>query len=235
MEKRMLTAQTNGSSTGPEVSHDADALLAFQAPYLTMKLVRLGVADSEAQAAQLFAEVKKYLALVARDPEREVPMFSTRVDQVWHEFVLFTREYAEFCARHAGRFLHHAPLEAAPRAGAARRPPLTFEEFRGAYEGYFGALSPLWLDELALTPETRLGWSSWGAPLVVSREGDHAVLRRDDPSQVLCKVSARAMAALAFIAEHRFFLVRELPGLRADDERLELCRPLVEFRLLTLG
>lgn len=232
----MLTAQTDSRSREPEAAHDTRALLAFEAPYLTKKLLRLGVADSEAQAAELFAEVKKYLALIARDPEAELPMFSTRIDQVWHEFVLFTREYAEFCVRHAGRFLHHAPLEAAPAASAARRPPLTFEEFQRAYEACFGALSPLWLDELALTPGTRLGWSSWDTPLVTAREEGHALLlRRQDPPQVLCKVSARAMAALAFIAEHRFFLVRELPGLRADAERLELCRPLVKFRLLTLG
>ncbi|MEV6906663.1 hypothetical protein [Amycolatopsis sp. NPDC051071] len=27
----------------------------------------------------------------------------------WHTFVLHTRDYADFCARIAGRFLHHVP------------------------------------------------------------------------------------------------------------------------------
>ena len=32
-----------------------------------------------------------------------------RVDWMWHTFALFTLDYAEFCHRHFGRFLHHVP------------------------------------------------------------------------------------------------------------------------------
>jgi hypothetical protein len=31
------------------------------------------------------------------------------VDEVWHEHILHTREYAEFCCRALGNFLHHVP------------------------------------------------------------------------------------------------------------------------------
>jgi len=31
------------------------------------------------------------------------------VDELWHTFVIFTREYATFCDAVAGRFLHHVP------------------------------------------------------------------------------------------------------------------------------
>ena len=34
---------------------------------------------------------------------------SAQVDVGWHTFILFTLEYAEFCQRIAGRFLHHVP------------------------------------------------------------------------------------------------------------------------------
>ncbi|WP_119731749.1 glycine-rich domain-containing protein [Thermomonospora amylolytica] len=34
---------------------------------------------------------------------------SRAVDVGWHTFVLHTREYAEFCDRIAGRFIHHTP------------------------------------------------------------------------------------------------------------------------------
>lgn len=34
---------------------------------------------------------------------------SARADIGWHMFILFTREYAEFCQHIAGRFLHHVP------------------------------------------------------------------------------------------------------------------------------
>lgn len=33
------------------------------------------------------------------------------VDEVWHAFILFTREYEEFCSTAVGRFVHHAPPE----------------------------------------------------------------------------------------------------------------------------
>ncbi|MFC9971659.1 glycine-rich domain-containing protein [Spirillospora sp. NPDC127200] len=36
---------------------------------------------------------------------------SETVDIGWHAFILHTREYAEFCQRVAGRFVHHAPNE----------------------------------------------------------------------------------------------------------------------------
>lgn len=34
---------------------------------------------------------------------------SRTVDLGWHVFILHTREYAEFCNRVAGRFIHHVP------------------------------------------------------------------------------------------------------------------------------
>lgn len=40
---------------------------------------------------------------------RHVGMPSKAVDDAWHEFILMTREYAGFCTRAFGGFLHHAP------------------------------------------------------------------------------------------------------------------------------
>ena len=39
----------------------------------------------------------------------QVAMPSQIVDDLWHEFILYTREYARFCSRSFGHFLHHAP------------------------------------------------------------------------------------------------------------------------------
>ncbi len=41
-----------------------------------------------------------------------VSMPSQVVDVAWHEFILFTRRYQEFCGKSFGRFLHHTPAEA---------------------------------------------------------------------------------------------------------------------------
>lgn len=39
-------------------------------------------------------------------------------DVFWHEFILFTSDYAEFCARHFGRFIHHQPRSAGSQVEA---------------------------------------------------------------------------------------------------------------------
>ena len=36
-------------------------------------------------------------------------MPSQAADVLWHEFILYTREYQSFCARAFGGFLHHTP------------------------------------------------------------------------------------------------------------------------------
>lgn len=54
------------------------------------------------------------------------------VDEVWHTFMLFTREYAEFCRRVAGGFLHHSP----PESTLVGSP--SGEDFLTLYRRYFG-------------------------------------------------------------------------------------------------
>lgn len=36
---------------------------------------------------------------------------SPKVDIGWHEFMLYTKEYAAFCQEHAGEFIHHEPFD----------------------------------------------------------------------------------------------------------------------------
>ena len=43
-----------------------------------------------------------------------VSMPSRVVDDLWHEFLLFSSVYASFCKKAFGRFLHHIPDEAMP-------------------------------------------------------------------------------------------------------------------------
>ena len=57
------------------------------------------------------------LGFVDLAPQRLGP--SELVDIGWHTFVLYTRDYAEFCDRVAGRFIHHVPEEAADHDGPA--------------------------------------------------------------------------------------------------------------------
>lgn len=62
---------------------------------------------TESDARSLFEDVKKFLLLgsiVEASPAPSLP-----IDQMWHSFILFTKDYAEFCAK-AGGFIHHRPL-----------------------------------------------------------------------------------------------------------------------------
>lgn len=46
---------------------------------------------------------------------------SELVDIGWHTFILYTREYAEFCERVAGRFIHHVPNDDGEGEGAPEK------------------------------------------------------------------------------------------------------------------
>lgn len=56
-------------------------------------------------------ELKRYLALCAIYPEQNFHMFSNSVDNLWHTFLIFTKDYKNFCKNVAGKFLHHVPIE----------------------------------------------------------------------------------------------------------------------------
>lgn len=50
-----------------------------------------------------------FLSVCKAFPNMNIPMPSDSVDEIWHEFILHTRDYSEFCNKHLGRFLHHTP------------------------------------------------------------------------------------------------------------------------------
>lgn len=64
------------------------------------------------QRAQVFAGLVDYFQLCQQAGRRMVAMPSQAVDEAWHEFILFTRNYERFCRQAFGRFLHHTPAVA---------------------------------------------------------------------------------------------------------------------------
>ncbi|WP_148307912.1 glycine-rich domain-containing protein [Actinoplanes friuliensis] len=81
------------------------------------------------------AGTRQWFRLAARHPKARLAMPSVVVDDLWHELVLHTREYAEFCDAAFGRFLHHTP-EASTSGGLK-------ETFRLAKQDEEGAVLPL--------------------------------------------------------------------------------------------
>ncbi|WP_437899926.1 glycine-rich domain-containing protein [Sorangium sp. So ce124] len=202
-------------------------LFAYRAPFVISKLLMNKTVATEREAEALFRELVRYLWLVDSDRTRAYPMFSLRVDEAWHQFVLFTIEYADFCQRFFGRFLHHAPSNA-PVAHACRE--ATWDEFADAYSALYGEPPPeLWSDA-----------SSVCGPRRVIRDREVSVRLSDgkaelvDGDAVLVRVDAWGEPALRFIARHGIFYVRELPGLDLDD-RIALCRALVASRTLRVA
>ena len=52
-------------------------------------------------------ELKRYFLMCVIGAS--VPMYSRRVDDIWHEMLMFTREYEQFCTGFSGELIHHAP------------------------------------------------------------------------------------------------------------------------------
>lgn len=78
---------------------------------LWTRLVNRIVKDEEIEPAlseRIMDQALGFLRLCAERPGNGYSP-SEAVDTGWHTFVLYTREYAEFCQRIAGRFIHHAP------------------------------------------------------------------------------------------------------------------------------
>jgi len=60
----------------------------------------------------VFRALRDYFWMCNSAKRQIVSMPSQVVDDAWHEFILFTRNYEIFCRKGIGRFLHHTPTEA---------------------------------------------------------------------------------------------------------------------------
>jgi hypothetical protein len=67
---------------------------------------------SDADMKKVVEATRDYFYICSQADGKMVAMPSEIVDVLWHEFLLFTREYQQFCKKGIGRFLHHTPTEA---------------------------------------------------------------------------------------------------------------------------
>jgi hypothetical protein len=59
------------------------------------------------EAERCFIAMKQFLAVCSVIPGKKVA--AEEVDDLWHTFLLFTRDYQDFCDEYLGRFIHHDP------------------------------------------------------------------------------------------------------------------------------
>ena len=64
------------------------------------------------QVESVMEGMREYFHVCHAAGKRMVAMPSRAVDAAWHEFILFTRGYQQFCQKAFGRYLHHTPAEA---------------------------------------------------------------------------------------------------------------------------
>lgn len=91
---------------------------------------------TQADAVDLFEDLVQFLYLCGTKDRAFVP--SRAVDEAWHHFVLFTRDYENFCWTYFGRFIHHEPEPGGSDTSRA------FEETLREMTSSFGSLSRNW-------------------------------------------------------------------------------------------
>ena len=68
----------------------------------------LGVKEQQLVARGL----RQFFLAHLKSGRKFVSMPSQVADDLWHEFILYTRDYEKFCRRAFGKFLHHTPAVA---------------------------------------------------------------------------------------------------------------------------
>jgi hypothetical protein len=68
------------------------------------------------EAEDIFGETMKWLWLIAYNKECEeksieiaISQSTKLIDEMWHTFILFTKDYFNFCEQYFGYYLHHYP------------------------------------------------------------------------------------------------------------------------------
>jgi len=62
---------------------------------------------TKAEVDLVFEELKNFLFLSYTN--KDTYLFSFVVDEAWHTFILFTREYMTFCNNVFNKYMHHSP------------------------------------------------------------------------------------------------------------------------------
>lgn len=116
------------------------------------------------EAEDLFVETLRWLWLCAhaevdpRAPDVFIDDSMALLDEMWHTFLLFTREYTSYCDEFLGGYVHHAPTTSEEKARVEAERDRDPDAFRRERETRLRALYEYVYDELG--EETLLKWYS---------------------------------------------------------------------------
>jgi hypothetical protein len=71
---------------------------------------------SHEQTTMVLEGLRTWFRMINEHRRANFGMPSVAVDTAWHEFILLTQQYADFCQQAFGRFLHHAPTNGDQKA-----------------------------------------------------------------------------------------------------------------------
>jgi hypothetical protein len=106
----ILTFNTylESSPQTPSKEIDIEKVIDYPIPHVVARFCKdHGVSQEEAKKYE--RELKRYLILACEYSDSNLPMLSTEVDNLWHTFLLFTKDYQKFCDEMLGIFVHHIP------------------------------------------------------------------------------------------------------------------------------
>lgn len=94
----------------------------------------------ESEIPILEREFKRFLVLILLDI-KPLAMIGPKIDEIWHQFILFTAQYGSFCQGAFGRFIHHQP-----NTPTTPVPPEAWTNFLTGYREHFGEIPRVWAD-----------------------------------------------------------------------------------------
>jgi len=86
--------------------------------------------------------LKQYCAVALLDP-LNMHAVSERVDPFWHSHIIFTRDYAAFCERIYGQYIHHQPLDES-NDEEVRKLRVLYRYTHGIYRQMFSHVDEFW-------------------------------------------------------------------------------------------
>lgn len=113
----------------------------YSFPYVRERIIEKRILPEDVVDEAIY-EFRKFFALfyLVSGEVKSLGIPSKAVDEVWHNFILFTRLYTKFCKETVGKYMHHKPgTSYTPINGKEAA-----DNFRKYYRVYFGELPSIW-------------------------------------------------------------------------------------------
>ena len=92
------------------IAHRTNFIQSYSFPTGLFERLRKGHPELTMKDCQLVSRaLRQFFLVYLKSGRKFVSMPSQVADDLWHEFILYTRNYDQFCKQAFGRFMHHTP------------------------------------------------------------------------------------------------------------------------------